>query len=274
MIFIIEVLRARSQAEIDIYGLLGLFMVFVVGIMSLLAPVEFVTHDMDPWTLSLIALSSPQLNILPPIYNVIGVKIIVYFLALGPIYTVFIIAKTLLLAIMPFAQLIIQLNRYFLRTQFTYRKQFQIRLFTQVHISMRMIYSLTKNFTGMYLGFAYYAGLLGLNSAVFGWRILPFNVYFIVPIFCVIWFASLAFLFSLGCGFYEGSVDVLISWRKQVVRMSKPKEMIRVLRSLQPVMLPVGEVGMMDREIKMNYGKSLLDAVMNSSIVIHDLMSA
>lgn len=83
----------------------------------------------------------------------------------------------------------------------------------------------------------------------------------VIPAFMLTFavFVSLNVTFWTTCKIYENSIGLLRTWRNDAIQRSDRGYARRVLKAMQVLSLPAGEVGIMDRDIKINYLSAVLE---------------
>ncbi len=65
---------------------------------------------------------------------------------------------------------------------------------------------------------------------------------------------------------------MLNKWKFELYIFNSKAYVRRIIKSLQVISIPAGNVGIIDVEIKFNYLQNLLDNIVNSVVMINDLM--
>jgi len=78
--------------------------------------------------------------------------------------------------------------------------------------------------------------------------------------------------FLVGCAYYKNSVKALAKWRIDLGKSGPSRFFRRVVKSLKPVAMPAGEVGIIDQDIKINYSDKLLEYVVDVVISTNEIM--
>ncbi len=73
---------------------------------------------------------------------------------------------------------------------------------------------------------------------------------------------------------YNSSSKIIERWKTQLAvgLVAKRKYMRLVLRSMRPIAFPVGDIGIVDQDIQINYFDSVLNNMVNTSIIFKDLL--
>ncbi len=74
----------------------------------------------------------------------------------------------------------------------------------------------------------------------------------------VIVFAVFVVTINLCCLIYEKSVKIRNLWKWRIQKERDTKYFRRVIRSLKPLIVPAGDMGKVDKEMKMNYSHAVL----------------
>lgn len=136
-------------------------------------------------------------------------------------------------------------------------------------------HSLVKQGVRMGLSIMSVALLVCVNLLLFCYEILPWNIYMSLPILIIAGVALLEFMFGVGCGVYERSGKTLQKWKSilwMVQRSGQQGVLRRVLKSLRPISFPVGDIGIMDKDIQVNYWANAVNFLVNSSFLVKDMI--
>lgn len=92
-----------------------------------------------------------------------------------------------------------------------------------------------------------------------------FAVMILVFVFIV---ASIGF--DICCSIYQNAVTVLHQWKLQlVVERQNKKYLRRTLKSFRPVSFPLGKIGIIDRDMMLNYFRSALGSTVDLLVTIN-----
>ncbi len=149
---------------------------------------------------------------------------------------------------------------------------FQIKLFKELQISIRLIHSMQKYMNGIFLCLAFFTLLLSINLSILGWNFLPFKFWIFAPLVANTVFLFVIIILQVDSFVFEITSNTLKRWKGQVYQVIKFKYMKRVLKSMKPISLPVGDMGIIDQEIKVNYLQGLMDYLVNTLIVCKDFV--
>lgn len=75
--------------------------------------------------------------------------------------------------------------------------------------------------------------------------------------------AVLQCFFMVGCAYFNNSLNVLHKWKKDLSLRGSCLYLRKKLKSLRPIAMPAGGVGIIDNDIKINYFYNLLAYVVN-----------
>ncbi len=82
-------------------------------------------------------------------------------------------------------------------------------------------------------------------------------------------------MFAVGCAFFSDSNSLITKWKREA-RLYKQGDiskirMCKIVKSLQFVSIPAGNVGIVDRDIKMNFMDSLLQNIVGVLLTLKDV---
>ncbi len=75
--------------------------------------------------------------------------------------------------------------------------------------------------------------------------------------------AVLVVTLNLACLIYERSIKIRSLWKWKIYQQSNVKYFRRVLKCLKPLIVPAGNMGKVDKEMKMNYSHAVLVNTVN-----------
>lgn len=101
---------------------------------------------------------------------------------------------------------------------------------------------------------------------------LPLFAAALLTFFVTFSLTSVAFYFC--CSTYEISSAILQTWESQRATKTEGRIFIRqLIASCRPLNVPVGDIGIMDRKIKMNYFEAAADYTVNLLMAVNELLN-
>ncbi len=75
--------------------------------------------------------------------------------------------------------------------------------------------------------------------------------------------------FWICCAFYLVSRNIIVRWKRCAISSCREysKYLLKVLKSLPIIAMPVGNVGIMDLEVKMNFMHRLMGTIVDGMII-------
>ncbi len=148
----------------------------------------------------------------------------------------------------------------------------QIQVYRQVQICICLISSMDGVINELFLSFAFVLLLICINLSVLGYKFLSMDIYLLVVSIVVVLFVFVMLVLYVNSFIFEITSKTLQKWRKQVHQTVRVPYFKRLLASMRPVALPVGSVGIIDKEIKVNYLYSLVNYAVDTLIACKDLI--
>lgn len=109
-----------------------------------------------------------------------------------------------------------------------------------------------------------------------GWKQMNFEMILVSGIVFVVISLVLGVALFLGCYLHEMSKALLQKWKMGLSTnafLSKRRSLIRLtIMSMQVVSIPAGYVGVIDAEIKLNFGDKLFDGIISILALIQDII--
>ncbi|CAL8140869.1 unnamed protein product [Orchesella dallaii] len=128
--------------------------------------------------------------------------------------------------------------------------------FKILHVSLAQIYGMGKYLFGGFLTIGFITLVVGPSVAVYSARVMANGfVTFVTSFFVFVLFFIICFSFDIGCSINERTVKMKQKWQKDLKEYSglERKILRRQIRAYRALGLPVGSVGILDKEIKINY---------------------
>ncbi len=253
--------------NVDWFGMLASNYLVSALIISILAPVVFVSDDLDICYLVLKGIAYfihvPDLMDIP-ILKVCRLLILLYMHnCIASTFSCFI------LVILSFEQVGIQILLYLNKLQVSY---FQIRLYNEGKISVYFIYTMVGVIHGVFLSSAFFLLLICINLLVLGHNILSLDLYMLAVNIMILLFIFVILILFVNSFIYESTSNTLKTWKGQVHQTVRMQYMKRLVASMRPIALPVGSIGIIDKEIKVNYFNSLVDYAVNTIVACNDFI--
>lgn len=148
-----------------------------------------------------------------------------------------------------------------------------VELYRKIHIVVRAMWSFGVFMGESGLSFTFIIIVNGVGAAfvafIEGNYLLSFlSITAIIPSFVV-----LQLVFSTLCSVFENSQVILERWKERAAWIKDAGYMKRLVRSLHVLALPAGNMGIMDRQIKVNYHDALLNWIVTILMIFSDMMS-
>lgn len=83
--------------------------------------------------------------------------------------------------------------------------------------------------------------------------------------------STLSVIFHICCAIYEDSIEIRKIWESKCGSGIHDQCIRRLLRSNRPLSVPVGEVGIMDRELKLNFYSAVTDYTINVLLAVQEM---
>lgn len=154
-----------------------------------------------------------------------------------------------------------------------------VNIYRELQLVFKVIWEFLICFIGSFFTVAFVCVLIGFDGTLIGWKFVPWSIYAMVPMFTSFVVSFIWLNFKFGCDYYERSDNILVTWRRNITKSERRPEyqknrklVRRILRSIPKLTFPAGNVGVMDREIKMNYLHALYDYVINSLITMKEYL--
>ncbi|CAL8129934.1 unnamed protein product [Orchesella dallaii] len=151
-----------------------------------------------------------------------------------------------------------------------------VQIFMQLRITFAMMNSILKLTFTMYLSTACITFIMCMVTNIKGWRILPPFVYWMSPMLTVCVTTCLLFVLGFGGDLYKMSEEMLSKWKRQLVTTSSSewdrKVARKSLRMCRRIAIPVGDIGVIDRDIKINYINNMLNFTIDALVTTDKLL--
>ncbi|CAL8129195.1 unnamed protein product [Orchesella dallaii] len=152
-----------------------------------------------------------------------------------------------------------------------------IQLFMQLHITFALMNSALKLIFTMYLSTACITFIVCMVINIKGWGILPPFIYWMSPMLTMYVITCLLFVLGFAGDSYKMSVQMLSNWKRQLATTSSSglnrKVARRSLRMCRRIAMPVGNIGIIDRDIKTNYINNMLNFTIDALVTTDKLLN-
>ncbi len=153
---------------------------------------------------------------------------------------------------------------------------FRIKIFQEIRVVTSWLYTAESILVGLVLSFAFFFILFSACTLFVG--IKRNNIAIAVPalgLTCVA-VVIVQIIFIFGSLFYNLSNSLIIKWKKDA-SLWTPKHISKTyickkVRSLQAISVPAGNIGIVDKDIKINYMDNLLQNIVSSVLTLKDLL--
>lgn len=144
--------------------------------------------------------------------------------------------------------------------------------YTHLQLQLNNLQGFEKALSTCGLSIIFIILIVSLNGIIFAWRersgFLFIMAFLVGSNAVVVMYNALL----LGCSIYENSVKILQMWSRQLAERKNCSYLSKVARSCQPLSLPAGNVGILDRDIKMNYFDKVVVYSVNVMVVIEKII--
>lgn len=170
--------------------------------------------------------------------------------------------------------LIIKLEHYILRMPPKRMNGNLIRLYRELVIALQILRPFLSFFLITFLTSNLFGLIFTINGSLIGWKFLPWNFYILNPTSMITLLVYLELLFKGGCLFYLISAKILRKWKMcgackdAIIYFGSHYK--KVLRSLQPLKIPVGHVVSIDLSFKVKYLDFVQGRIMESVIALQE----
>ncbi|CAL8129389.1 unnamed protein product [Orchesella dallaii] len=152
-----------------------------------------------------------------------------------------------------------------------------LRIYFQLQILLSNITSFAKLISAMYLTTAFGGFVFTMVISIKGWNVLPPYIYWGFPTVTCVIFGGLIIVLKYAGSIFEISGVVLMKWKKEVANSNKmsmrERRLARIsLKMMWQSAIPVGNVGILDKDIKTNYVVNMQDYAINALVTAEELM--
>lgn len=149
-----------------------------------------------------------------------------------------------------------------------------ISTYAQVAIGVKLVEPLLIKLSTVLLGGVFIGIVFGIHVTMVGIYQKDYETIAVVVGVLSVCVCGLAFQLKLGCVVFQASRSVVRSWnmdRTKGVKKDAYKD--KLFRSLKPLALPAGNIGVIDEEIAMNYYENLLHYILDVVIYTSELFA-
>lgn len=269
-----------GAGDVDWYGLFGVLIYTQPIFNTFFLPPILVFMRLDPLTIFLDASTKAFLWTDETQQNIgmngVGVKGIALFLLFVTFSSFGNSVRNLWLCILTTIHVSWNLIKYLLIRSGTQKpfSRLYIDIYRETQVATKVGSRIIKSGLGIILGSFFQMMIIGMNLLMFGYEMLPFTVYSAVPVFIAFLVSILVCVFGFCCGIHEMTGEILENWKTQFVQSPRQARNYnrRAIRCLTPASFPVGDIGIMDKEIQTNYCASLIDWLISTSFMVKDWM--
>ncbi|CAL8129197.1 unnamed protein product [Orchesella dallaii] len=152
-----------------------------------------------------------------------------------------------------------------------------IQIFVQLRITFSMMNSALKLIFTMYLSTACTTFITCMVINIKGWGILPSFIYWMSPMLTMCVITCLLFVLGFAGDLYKMSEQMLSKWERQLATTSSSEWSRKVarksLRMCRRIAMPVGDIGVIDRDIKINYINNMLNFTIDALVTTDKLLN-
>lgn len=147
-----------------------------------------------------------------------------------------------------------------------------VKVYKEMAVERNILIGFEKFTTCIGLTGLYIFLVFSLNGGTFAFKLGNSELFIIMITMSVLCFLIITFVFVFCCSINENSATILQQWKIQVVSRRNRFRMRKIIRSCRPLSVPAGNVGILDKEIKINYYHSVVVNTINLMVVMNDLL--
>ncbi len=149
-----------------------------------------------------------------------------------------------------------------------------IFIYKQLIVEKNIIKGFEKSLTSVGLFSLFVFLVISINGAIIAWKLNRIVLFLFTIIVLLIALGLLVITFDLCCSTYENSVKIQANWAIQLTTVSNYARLFlrKLVLSCKLLSIPAGYVGIIDKEIKINYFKFTVDATINLLIFVLSLL--
>ncbi len=144
------------------------------------------------------------------------------------------------------------------------------KIFKQIFVAKCLVFNMLKLFNSIFLSATFFVFLLTTNLTLYGKKFIPGHLYILIPFMATTMLWCTVFLLYYENFTYKSSCRIIKGWKSDLTlgAVVKPKFIKLIVRSLQPIAIPVGDIGLVDTNIEVNYFSAVLTYVVNTSVIL------
>lgn len=133
-------------------------------------------------------------------------------------------------------------------------------LYRELYLGNYLLGPLYKLCSTLFLASAFVVLLFSINLTLLGYSYLPFQMYIIAPIIFVYMMGFVLTILVVEGFVYNETSELLSSW-KWLTHTGRGRSAVvkKMLRACRPVAFQCGDIGIVDRDMKINYLLAVLD---------------
>ncbi len=237
--------------------------------LSIFIPVALTFQNLDQVYILLKGISSNILINSPNLANFNFVKVFRYLIMLYIYNSIASVLTHFTIILLSVIQIGLKIVHYLNQMEVNI---LQVKLYRQLQVCVHLILTLDKVINGTFLCFAFVLLLICINLSILGSKLLSADIYTLVIFIMILIFVFVMLVLHVNSLIFEGTSETLKKWRGEVHLAVRVKYMKRLTMSLKPLAFPAGNIGIIDREIKVNYLYSLMIYAVNTLIACKDLV--
>lgn len=266
--FHIEISKITSRnQQVDWFAIIASYYIIFHSFLSVALPLGLVYGDNDHIYVIMRGIASEKLLNGPELNNLSFLKVL-RLVGLIYLYQCNLLTFSCFVNyLMSMLQVLVKILFYLNRIQVSY---YHVKMYRQVRICVYLNYTLFKVLLGVFFSMSFFIIIFSVNLTLFGWSFLPLSAYVMAPTVAVLLVSFLMFSLHMGSFLFEITLKTLNKWKREVHEAARVNYLRRVLKSMRPIALPIGDVGIFDRDIKVNYIDTLMIGIVNALIVCKD----
>ncbi len=254
-----------SNSEVDFFGIAAGYA--FVSCAAILCIISFTVVISDADILYLAIVSFCSIFNLNSVWLYSWYLYFIRFLVFMNVYQcVTVVAPTFAVVSAAIVQGLIYTLNFLKRGTLTYENT---KLFKNIFVAKCLVFNMLKWFNSIFLSGAFFVFLLTTNLSFYGKTFLPGHLYILILLVAstMLWFT--AFILYYENFSYKSSCYIIKRWKSQLALgvAARPKYIRLIVSSLQPIAIPVGDIGIVDTDIEINYFSAVLTYVVNTSVI-------
>ncbi len=250
---------------------------YLVGIyvLTFAIPIFSATNNLDPISVCIGIMLG-----LPTTFSGKLIFMITKLLILIPLaYVATTVVRTFFPLLLFLGMLIIKVERQILQMPSKRMGLHLIRIYRELIITFQILRPFLSFLLITFLTSNLFGLIFTINGSLIGWKFLPWNFYILNPTGMITLLVYLELLFKGGSLFYLTSVNIIRKWKlygvfkdegNAITNINFGSHYKKVLRSLQPLKIPVGHVVSIDLGFKVKYLEFVQGRVMESVLALQE----